>query len=137
MKSEVDIREDVYKVIKGSALEAAVTGKLCKSGKRPKYEHSESPKEDITINVLSSNIAQTQEAIVNVNIYVKSVDRKGVQEVNDPRLRVLCQKAIEVLEVAHDEGFRIHLDKQRVFETEEPVGEHIINNRIIYNQTND
>ena len=31
MKSDIDIKDDIYKHIKGSALEKAVTGKLCKS----------------------------------------------------------------------------------------------------------
>lgn len=137
MKSDIDIKDDVYGIIKGSALESAVSGKICKSGHRPDYKPSESPKEDIVISVLANETAQTQEAIVNVNIYVKDVQRGSWVEENQPRLRELCSIAFNVLEVAHADGFRFHISSQRIISTEDAVGEHIINNRIIYKQINE
>lgn len=77
MKSDIDIKDDIYKHIKGSALEKAVTGKLCKASKRP----ANSNKEDIIISILDNGSGQMQEAFVNVNIYVKDNIRDGEAEI--------------------------------------------------------
>lgn len=132
MKSDIDIKDDIYKYIKGSALEHTVTGKLCKSSKRP----NGSDKEDIVISILDNGSGQIQEAFVNVNIYVKDNIRGGQAEMNDIRCRELCKVAIEVLEVGHGSDFRFTLDKQRVM----PVNgkdEHFINNKLLYKQVNE
>lgn len=132
MKSDIDIKDDIYKYIKGSALERAVIGKLCKSSSRP----NGSDKEDIVISILDNGSGQIQEAFVNVNIYVKDNIRDGQAEMNDIRCRELCKVAIEVLEVGHGSDFRFTLDKQRVM----PVNgksEHFINNKLLYKQVNE
>ena len=67
MKSDVEIAKFVRGKIVGSALEKAVNGKLTDRG-RP----NGSDMEDIVIAVLSNEGAgQTQQAFVNVNVYVK------------------------------------------------------------------
>lgn len=132
MKSDIDIKDDIYKYIKGSALERAVIGKLCKSSSRP----NGSDKEDIVISILDNGSGQIQEAFVNVNIYVKDNIRGGQAEMNDIRCRELCKVAIEVLEVGRGSCFRFTLDKQRVM----PVNgkdEHFINNKLLYKQVNE
>lgn len=131
MKSDIDIKDDIYKYIKGSTLEHAVNGKLTKT-KRP----NGSDKEDIVISILDNGSGQIQEAFVNVNIYVKDNIRDGQAEVNDTRCRELCKVAIEVLEFGHGNGSRFTLDKQRVM----PVNgkdEHFINNKLLYKQINE
>lgn len=45
MKSDIEIKDDIYQIIKGSTLEKAVTGKLKKT-RRP----ANSNKEDIVIS---------------------------------------------------------------------------------------
>lgn len=132
MKSDIDIKDDIYNHIKGSALERAVTGKLCKSSKRP----NGSDKEDIVISILDNGNGQIQEAFVNVNIYVQDNIRDEQAEVNDSRCRELCRISIDVLEVVYGPGFRFTLDKQRVM----PVNgknEHFINNKLLYKQVNE
>lgn len=47
MKSDIEIKDDIYKHIKGSLLEKVVNGKLCKASKRP----SNSDREDIVISI--------------------------------------------------------------------------------------
>lgn len=131
MRSDIDIKDDIYNHIKDSALERAVTGKLKKT-KRP----NGSDKEDIVISILDNGSGQIQEAFVNVNIYVKDNIRDGQAEVNDPRCRELCKVAIEVLGVGRGSGFRFTLEKQRVM----PVNgknEHFINNKLLYKQVNE
>ena len=77
MKTDIDIKDDMYGIIKGSALSKAVTGKLSKT-LRPAGSY----KEDIVISILANNNAQLQEAYVNVNIYVKDNARDGQSEEN-------------------------------------------------------
>lgn len=131
MKSDIEIKDDVYEVIKGSELEMAVTGKLSKT-KRP----FDSDKEDIIISMLDNGKGQIQEAFVNVNIYVPDNLRKGQAEENTVRLRQLCKMAIELLEMQRGKDYRFTLDKQRVMEVN-GRNEHFINNRLLFKQVNE
>ena len=131
MKSDVDIKDDVYKIINHSPLEQAVTGVLKKT-KRPHNSKSE----DIVISVLSNNTAQQQEAFVNVNIYVKDDDVDGQDEECSPRLRQLCQLAFDLFLNVRGHDFRLSLDTQQVMEVE-GTGEHLINNKLLYQIINE
>lgn len=131
MKSDIEIKDDVYKVIKGSELEKAVNGKLSKT-KRP----AGSDKEDIVISILENGKGQIQEAFVNVNIYVPDTLRDGQAEENSQRLRQLCKLASELLEVQRGKDYRFTLDKQRVMEVNGKA-EHLINNRLLFKQVNE
>ena len=131
MKSDIEIKDDIFNHIKGSALERAVNGVLRKT-RRP----SGSDAEDIIISILDNGSGDIQEAFVNVNIYVKDNMRDGQNEINDSRCRELCRISIEVLETGFGAGYRFILDKQRVM----PVNgkdEHFINNKILYKQVNE
>ncbi|MBO8460120.1 MAG: hypothetical protein IAA73_07305 [Bacteroidetes bacterium] len=131
MKSDIEIKDDIFNHIKGSALERAVNGVLRKT-RRP----SGSDAEDIIISILDNGSGDIQEAFVNVNIYVKDNIRDGQNEINDSRCRELCRISIEVLETGFGAGYRFILDKQRVM----PVNgkdEHFINNKILYKQVNE
>ncbi len=131
MKSDIDIKDDVYKIINHSPLEQAVTGVLKKT-KRPHNSRSE----DIVISVLSNNTAQQQEAFVNVNIYVKDDDVDGQDEECSPRLRQLCQLAFDLFLNVRGHDFRLSLDTQQVMEVE-GTGEHLINNKLLYQIINE
>lgn len=131
MKSDIEIKDDVYKVIEGSVLEKAITGKLSKT-KRP----AGSDKEDIVISMLDNGKGQIQEAFVNVNIYVPDDFRSGQAEENSDRLRQLCKLAAELLEVQRGEDYRFTLDKQRVMEVS-GKNEHFINNKLLFKQVNE
>ncbi|KAA4671602.1 hypothetical protein F3B42_14265 [Bacteroides ovatus] len=131
MKSDIEIKDDIYQIIKGSALEKAVTGKLKKT-RRP----ANSNKEDIVISILENGSGQVQEAFVNVNIYVSDDVRDGQAEENSSRLRQLCKLATELLEVQRGEDYRFTLDKQRVMEVN-GKNEHFINNKLLYKQVNE
>ena len=131
MKSDIEIKDDIYQIIKGSTLEKAVTGKLKKT-RRP----ANSNKEDIVISILENGRGQVQEAFVNVNIYVSDDVRDGQAEENSSRLRQLCKLATELLEVQRGEDYRFTLDKQRVMEVN-GKNEHFINNKLLYKQVNE
>lgn len=131
MKSDIEIKDDVYRVIKGSMLEKTVTGKLSKT-KRP----AGSDKEDIVVSMLDNGKGQIQEAFVNVNIYVSDNFQDDQPEENTIRLRQLCKLATELLEVQRGEDYRFTLDKQRVMEVNGKT-EHLINNRLLFKQVNE
>lgn len=131
MKSDIEIKDDVYRVIKGSMLEKTVTGKLSKT-KRP----AGSDKEDIVVSMLDNGKGQIQEAFVNVNIYVPDNLRDGQAEEKSHRLRQLCKLASELLEVQRGKDYRFTLDKQRVMEVNGKA-EHLINNRLLFKQVNE
>ena len=139
MKSDIDIKDDVYNIIYSSKLKAAVTGSLCKRG-RPYYGTGTTGKEDICISILANRTSQMQEAFVNVNIYVQdqTTTKKGntQKEENTTRLRDLCQLSFSTFEAVHGSDFRLSMSEQRVIACE-GTGEHIINNKILYQTIND
>ncbi len=135
MISDIDVKDNLYRFIKGSELENAVTGVLSKTV-RPKN----SDKEDIVISVISNMSGQIQEVYANVNIYVKdlSIAKDGVSqnEMNVVRCRELCRLAFDLLEVGSGEDFRFFIESQRVIAVDD-IQHHVINNKILYKQIND
>ena len=108
MKSDIEIKDDIYQIIKGSTLEKAVTGKLKKT-RRP----------------ANSN-----------ELHHIGDGCDGQAEENSSRLRQLCKLATELLEVQRGEDYRFTLDKQRVMEVN-GKNEHFINNKLLYKQVNE
>ncbi len=133
MKSDIEIKDAIYNIIKGSALEKAVTGKLSKT-KRP----VNSDKEDIVISMLDNGSGQMQEAFVNVNIYVPDYIRDGQAEEQSIRLRELCKISYELLFNCRGSGFRVDSSesKQRVLEVN-GKDEHFINNKLLIQISNE
>lgn len=132
MKSDIDIKDDIYTALLNSPLMKEVSGELCKR-KRP---HNSSA-EDVVISVLANNIAQKQMAYVNVNVYVKDDDIDGQNEEQSQRLRLLCQLSMQSVEAIHGKDYKVSFDDtdgQRVIESE---GEHIINNKLLYQIINE
>lgn len=133
MKSDILIKDDVHAFIKKSPLAAAVTGKICKQGVRPKG----SDKEDVVIAVIANLNGQIQEAAVNVNIYVADdIKSDGQNQEATIRLRQLCEIASDTLEVGRGEDFRFTLESQHVIEVP-GTKEHVIKNRLNYKQVNE
>lgn len=133
MKSDIEIKDAIYNIIKGSALEKAVTGKLSKT-KRP----VNSDKEDIVISMLDNSSGQMQEAFANVNIYIPDYTRDGQAEENTIRLRELCKMSYELLFYCRGNGFRVDSSgsKQRVLEVNGKQ-EHFINNKLLIQISNE
>ena len=133
MKSDIQIKDDIYNLLKSSSLASAVTGKICKRSKRPKG----SEKEDVVISVIANMGGQMQEATVNVNVYVNDdFSADGQNEEPTIRLRTLCEKAYETLEVGRGDGFRFTLESQHVLAVDDEAV-HVINNRLNYKQVNE
>lgn len=130
MKTEIDIKDDLYRHLLGSELMQEVTGELSKT-QRPEA----STLEDVIISVLASDTeGDTVDAILNVNVYVADYLRDGTQyqEASD-RLRRLARLSYEALRLGIDpeDGYRFELSRQRILAVPS-TNEHVINNRIIY-----
>ena len=138
MKSDVDIKDDVWRVINKSALLKEVTGELKKTSIRPKGSRSE----DIIISILANDTKQKQVAYVNVNIYVADDNIEGQSEEKTARLRKLCQMSFNLFDNVRGNDFRLSLTDpnfecgQRVIESA-GTSEHVINNKVLYQIINE
>ena len=128
MKTDQEIKTEIFEYIKGSTLEDTVSGVLTKR-KRP----LNSKCEDIVITVLANRNEQKQQAFVNVNIYVpdQNVKKNGQYEENGERIEILEKLSSEFLNVFWVGSARISLEEQHTFEAPNGV-EHIINNKLLY-----
>lgn len=131
MKNDIEIKDDIYSYIKGSALEKAINGELRKNKRSPN-----SDKEDVVIAVIANDNGQTQEAIVNVNVFVKDIYIDKQYEVNSGRCRELGKICENLFEVFRGDSYRCTLDSQRVMEVN-GANEHFINNRLLYRNNNE
>ena len=128
MKTDIEIKDDIYKFIKGSALANAVTGKIDKTS-RP----TGSTKEDIIISIDENmNDDDIQTSLVSVNIYVADLLRDNQYIENTIRLRELCALAKNLLEVGHTDDARFVLQSQRVKQVKGSEDEHYIENKLLY-----
>lgn len=130
MKSDIEIKDILYQIIKGSSLELAITGELYKN-QRP----TDSDKEDIVISVLDGLVGQIQSSVINVNIYVRDVARGEDMIENEPRVRELSRLAISTLEDVSGGEYRFSIEKQQCLKVE-GIQEHCINNKINLQITN-
>ena len=138
MKSDIDIKDDIWKVIKNSSLLNEVTGELKKTSVRPKCSRNE----DIVISVLANATKQKQVAYVNVNIYVADDDVDGQDEEKTKRLRKLCRMSFDLFENVRGKDFRLSLTDpnyecgQRVIDSS-GTSEHVISNKLLYQIINE
>lgn len=132
MKNEMEIKDDVYHLLKGSDLMKAVNGKLSKT-KRP----DKSTNEDVVISVLTPPTGkQIQEVYLNINVYVADVKRGTQYEENTARLRELMTIAEQTLRLACGKHYRLTLDEQKSYEVP-GMNEHFINNKVLYQFCNE
>lgn len=132
MRNEMEIKTDVYLLLKSSDLAGHVSGKLSKTVRPDKSNN-----EDVVISVLSdpSNM-QIEEVYVNVNIYVPDIKRGDQYEENTIRLQELCTLSLNALKLASGKGYRLSLETQKVYEVP-GKNEHFINNKVLYQICND
>ena len=134
MKTDIDIKDDVYMIVSKSALAGKITGVVSKT-LRP----ANSRKEDVVISILANNNGRPQSAFVNVNVYVPDsavkydVDNQTVTqyEEDSARLREICNLCKELFETYVGDTYRITLDSQRVLSSSDD-GAHIVNNKLLY-----
>ena len=126
MKSDAEITDILYSILKGSDLHREVLsrgGKLY-TDERPKN----SGKEDITILVLDNLVGgDSQENVVNINIYVPDTPRDNQMIIDKPRVRILSR----LLEEYTVSDYRFSIEKQKVYKVN-GADEHCINNRLSF-----
>ena len=111
MKTTLDIVTILYTKIKGSALEAAISGGLYKY-QRP----TDSTVEDIVVNVITTDAEMIQRGSFNVNIHVpKAPD--GMP--NSARLSALSSIAAPLLIEGYGEKYNFWIESQSIFQDED------------------
>lgn len=132
MKNELEIKTDVYLLLKGSDLAKNISGKLSKT-LRP----DSSDNEDIVISVLTDpSPAQIEEVFLNVNVYVPDVKHSNQYEEDTIRLNELCKLSLNALKNAFGNGYRLSLSSQKIYEVP-GKNEHFINNKVLYQICNE
>ncbi|MCM1361757.1 MAG: hypothetical protein NC235_07630 [Clostridiales bacterium] len=137
MKTDSDIKNDVYQMLLQSPIVDAVTGTLRKIERIP-----DSTDEDIIISILANdNPREIQEAYVNVNIYVRDLQEKYSLEIHYVEDTLRIEMLSRIIADMFDEAFigdsyRITLASQRVLEVA-ATKEHCINTRLLYQQINE
>lgn len=132
MRNEMEIKDDVYHLLKGSDLMKNVSGKLSKT-----IRPADSTKEDVVISVLTPNPnRQVQEVYLNINVYVADIKRGTQYEENTARLRELMTISEKTLKLARGMHYRLTLEEQKSYDV--PVkNEHFINNKVLYQFCNE
>ena len=135
MKTEADIRDDLYRYISSSELKTALSGNIYKyDGERP----DKSSKEDLVIAPLSDIPAdELQEVIVNIRIYVADLyDNAGsLYRAHGIRLREIQDICKKVFDTFRTDEARCVLETMKTFKVE-GRDEHCIVNRINYKHCN-
>ena len=69
-KTAEEIEEDVFKLVKASAIAAEITGGVYRNGARP----FDSKNEDVVVIFLAGIDGQKQAGVVNINVFVPDID---------------------------------------------------------------
>lgn len=125
MITDIEIKDEFYKLLKSSELAKEVTGAISKR-LRPKN----STKEDVVVSIVTNVGGQKQEAVVNVNIYVADDFVKDQYEEATIRIRTLAKMAQALLDHGTILNGRYELVSQNSIENVEGTNEHIINNKL-------
>ena len=132
IRTDIDIKDDLYGWIAGSTLAGLVSGEVYKD-QRP----LNSDKEDIVISVLARDAgAQVQRVTVNVNIYVPDIRRGRESVENLPRLREVSAEAAGEFEYRQTSDAVYVLDRQEIFKAN-GIDWHVINNRLDIRYSNE
>ena len=131
MKTDVEVRQDVFAVVKSSPIATAISGSL-----RYIPRATGSKAEDCIISVLESDAKQIQDCIVNVNIYVPNITSGGESVENVTRTGALAKICETALKSKHGDGFWLFLEKQRIMAVN-GKDEYVVNNRIRYKFNNE
>lgn len=134
MKTDIDIKTDIYRVLKSSKLASAVNGEIFRSG-RPDGRNAE----DVVIQIPDNMNGQIQELFVTVNIYVPNIydNTNDLYVEDESRENELAKMIVPIFDnVSFENGFRTELDKQVIL-PENTIHQHFIYNRILYQFCNE
>ncbi|MBR1526831.1 MAG: hypothetical protein IJ640_09275 [Prevotella sp.] len=130
MKTDVEVRQDIYRYIINSDLKDEIGGVIGYQGR------SDGAKtEDCIISVITNVNGQIQDCDVNVNIYVQNVNSGGRSVENVSRTKTLSKIAERVLRHGYGDTFRFELRTQRIVAVQ-GKDEFVINNKLRYKNFN-
>ena len=130
MKTEAEIRDDIFAYIKASPLAKAVSGKVLTNRRE-----RDSTAEDIFIRVSAATYGQIQTAIVEVYVYFLDVTRRSDNVRDTARERELARITTDVL-ARHQEGtWRINMERHYVKEYQD-IRQHALVNELYYQHSN-
>jgi hypothetical protein len=129
MKTDIEIRQDIFLWLSTTDLKETVTGEISMTGR-------ETDKEDVCISVLASEGRQWQKVYVNVNIYVKDIHANEVYRENTLRTGTLAKLCDTIMREHHGKGWMCRMEKQSVMEVS-ATNEHLINNKLFYQVINE
>lgn len=130
MKTDIEIRQDIYKFILASLLKDEIKGTISYQGRDDRANT-----EDCIISILDNGNEQIQTCDVNVNIYVQNMNSGGRSVENIPRTKPLAKLASDVLKHGYGDSFRFKLTKQRILAVQ-GKDEYVINNKLRYKHFN-
>lgn len=133
MKTSIEIRDDIFRILKDSEIAKEANGKLCNKPQRP----LNSVKEDICIGVISNeNIGQDRQlAVVQVNVYCQDINHDGQMEENTSRLRVLERKLEASLDWYNGGDFYLTITRLKSHKAE-GIDAHFAQAQLTYHQNN-
>jgi len=135
-KTERDIEDDFYFMVKASELPGIVQGKLYKKDERPFNSRAE----DIIVGFLSGLDGQTQDGYININIYVPNVNvgsPDGKKKPNKSRIKVIQTKLLEFTESIAEGNSEYDVERDstiQTFETED-LEQVMVNAKLYYKRT--
>lgn len=133
MKSNIDIEDEIYAIIKESPLAHEVDGDIYQG---PDERPDNSQNEDIEIIVIGNQNGDIQLITINVNVYCRD-EKDGVKwRRNKPRLRTIARLGIDMFKGAINvAGYRITLESHGVY-PEHKLNQHYVNFKLNYKYNN-
>lgn len=133
--SEIDIKEAFFSLVSASEIAGLVSGNVYRD-RRP----VNSKVEDVVISVLAAGTGQIQAFVLNINVYVPDVKRGKEFIYDDPRVKFLMRKCLNVLEKGvaihtikddggQEFGLKYRLESQKLYEVN-GADFHTINHKI-------
>lgn len=133
MKSNIDLEDELYAIIKDSPLAKAVDGDIYQG---PDERPDNSQLEDIEIIVIGNQNGDIQTSTINVNVYCRDERDGNKWRRNKPRLRTIARLGIGMFKKAiNTEGYRITLESQGTY-PEHQVNQHYVNFKLNYEYFN-
>lgn len=132
MKTSKQIQGDIIKMLKGTQLAKAVTGKIYRDGYRPR----DSEKEDIIVTFTTGINAEIQQGTVTINIYVADKDffANGVFAEDGQRtaeIELLAQNWADAL-TANKSDYLFELQQTIYTESADDIKQHFVVLRLGY-----
>lgn len=126
-KVSEEVEEDIFKLVKSSAIASAIGGNIYRNGMRP----FNSRNEDVVIVFLTGTDSQIQSGIVNINAYVPDIDM-GVQLLvkNISRCKALGIILKDLPASMKSDLYRFTLDSMIQTFEEKDINQHYVNARL-------